>query len=59
MKKSELKESLEFWKAQVKGLPRKKKKVYTKAIDKMCKDLTKNSLHLKLIKLYPFYPSNY
>jgi hypothetical protein len=59
MNKKELKESLHFWRVQVKDLPRKKKKVYTKAIDKMCKDLTKNNLHLKLSRLYPTYPINY
>lgn len=58
MNKKELKESIKFYRVQVKNFPRKKKKVFTKAFDKMYKDLTKNNLHLKLIKLYPIYPIN-
>jgi len=58
MNKKELKESLQFWRVQVKDLPRKKKKVKTKAFDKLYKDLTKNKLHLKLSKLMPCYPFN-
>jgi len=58
MNKKELKESLQFWRVQVKDLPRKKKKVKTKAFKKLYKDLTKNQLHLKLNKLMPYYPFN-
>jgi len=56
MTKKDLKQSFQFARAQVKGLPRKKKKFYTKALDKMYKDLIKNNLHLKLKMLYPLIP---
>lgn len=58
MNKKELKESIKLYRVQVKNLPRKKKKVYTKAFDKMYKGLIKNNLYLKLNRLYPIYPIN-